>query len=92
MLDSVERHIKGRATKSDEMINAFTISTFIHIVTCSAPTSLSAGYGLSDVDTFDLYHQSPPAPHIDLFGSPACEVNSYLGFAGRPGTQIANSV
>ena len=42
--------------------------------------------------TFDVYHHSPPAPHIDLFGSPACEVNSYLGFAGLPGTQIANNV
>ena len=42
--------------------------------------------------TFDVYHHSPPAPHIDLFGSPACEVNSYLGFAGLPGIQIANSM
>ena len=42
--------------------------------------------------TFDVYLHSPPAPHIDLFGSPACEVNSYLGFAGLLGNQIANSV
>ena len=49
-------------TKSDGMINAFTISTFIHIVTCSAPTSLFAGCGVSDVHL--MYITIHPLPHI----------------------------